>query len=74
MNSDTVAIIDQLRDELEKTKRALRDTANGCPSEWAYVQLKNDYDILVQKLTILRRYHFGDGTITREMALTALGE
>jgi len=35
---------DALKAEIEKTKKALRDTADGRPSEWAYVQLKNDYD------------------------------
>ncbi len=32
-----------LKDELEKTKKAIRDIGEGRPSEWAYTQLLNDY-------------------------------
>ena len=41
---------DELEAELNKTKKALRDTANGKPSEWAYVQLKADADKLAQAI------------------------
>jgi len=41
---------DELEAELNKTKKALRDTANGKPSEWAYVQLKADADKLAEAL------------------------
>ena len=40
----------ELQVELIKTKKALRDTANGKPSEWAYVQLKQDADKLAEAL------------------------
>jgi len=40
----------ELETELIKTKKALRETANGQPSEWAYVQLKADADKLAEAL------------------------
>ena len=43
-----------LQDELDKTKKALRDTADGRPSEWAYVQLKNSFDDLEKANGVLR--------------------
>jgi len=43
-----------LQDELDKTKKALRDTADGRPSEWAYVQLKNSFDDLEKANEVLR--------------------
>jgi len=40
----------ELETELIKTKKALRETANGQPSEWAYVQLKAVADKLAEAL------------------------
>lgn len=52
--SDHQKIKDKLQSELDKTKAALRDTADGRPSEWAYVQLKNDYDKLQSERDALK--------------------
>ena len=35
---------------------------------------KSEYDKLNDILNIVRRYHFGDGTITKEMLADAIGE
>ena len=37
-----------LQKENEANKKALRDIADGYPSEWAYTILKKDYDALVK--------------------------
>lgn len=36
--------------------------------------LKEDFEELKAKLKLLRRYHFGDGSITREQVMDALKE
>ena len=58
--SETIHVIeksayDDVVAELIKTKKALRDTANGQPSEWAYVQLKADADKLAEALRSLKQ-------------------
>lgn len=48
-----MALINQVEYQLnyiERLKKALRDAADGRPSEWAYVQLKNDYDKVTAEL------------------------
>ena len=42
LSDSTVRVIEY--SAYEKVKKALRDTANGRPSEWAYTILKKDYD------------------------------
>lgn len=38
-----------------------------------YNDAADKYSALVGKMSILRRYHGGDGTVTREMVIDALG-
>jgi chromosome segregation ATPase len=48
------AAYDTLNIENEKNKKALRDIADGYPSEWAYTILKKNYDALAKQCEELK--------------------
>jgi len=83
-------VYEELKKELIKTKKELIDHIETQPRlvdsvpyanmvnrnilEDKVNKLQTDLDILKSKLNILRRYHGGDGSVTREDVMKALGE
>lgn len=74
-NHETALERDKLKEKLERTKDHMlrRIQENEEVEQKVYNEIAEENDKLKVRLAILRRYHGGDGSITREQVIEVLG-